>query len=79
MQFCKGVKIFNFSSEISFGQLLLTFGIFLQFDITYAKLLLILIKIARLTVKNLEPTILHLMQIGIKKTKILCFKFLLSQ
>ena len=27
--FCKGVKIFNFSSEIIFGQLLKTFGDFL--------------------------------------------------
>ena len=26
--FCKGVKIFHFSSEIIFGQLLWTFGIF---------------------------------------------------
>ena len=26
--FCKGVKIFNFSSEINFGQLLQTFGDF---------------------------------------------------
>ena len=26
--FCKGVKLFNFSSEIIFGQLLLTFGDF---------------------------------------------------
>ena len=28
MQFCKGVKIWNFSSEITFGQVLWTFGDF---------------------------------------------------
>ena len=30
--FCKGVKIFNFSSEIIFGQLLQTFGDFFWSD-----------------------------------------------
>ena len=28
VNFCKGVKIFHFSSEIIFGQLLYTFGVF---------------------------------------------------
>ena len=31
--FCKGVQIFHFSSEIIFGQLLMTFGNFLLFTL----------------------------------------------
>ena len=35
--FCKGVKIFNFSSEITFGQLLQTFGVFLLVTLVYCQ------------------------------------------
>ena len=36
--FCKGVKIFHFSSEIIFGQLLQTFGNFLLVTLVFGKI-----------------------------------------
>ena len=42
--FCKGVKIYHFSSEIIFGQLLKTFGDF--FLVTLNKYVCVLIEVA---------------------------------
>ena len=66
--FCKGVKIYHFSSEINFGQLLLTFGDFL--------LVTLIMSITHDKQENFDSTyISH--EIKVKPT-VLCYSLLLK-
>ena len=44
--FCKGVKIFNFSTEIIFGQLLFRFGDFFLVTLIPSRILLVLLNLS---------------------------------